>query len=93
MNEGGRLKSNLTGKFYKVKMVKGQLVVLESEDGSSQVLTEKENLKLFYEQVKNESREKDFPKNSWFTLSMQMQTKITGITITNAHAYEQAGGG
>ena len=24
---------------------------------------------------------------------IQMQTKITGITITNAHAYEQAGGG
>ena len=63
MNEGGGLKSNLTGKFYKVKMIKGQLVLLESEDGSSQVLTEKGNLKLFYEWVKNENRQKDFPEN------------------------------
>jgi hypothetical protein len=58
INEGDRLKSNLTEKFYKVKMVKGQLVVLESEDGSSQVLTGKGNLKLFYEWVKNENRQK-----------------------------------
>ncbi len=64
INEGDRLKSNLTRKVYKVKMVKGKQVVLESEDGSSQVLTEKENLKLFYEQVKNETRQKDFPQNS-----------------------------
>jgi len=64
INEADRLKSNLTGKVYKVKTVKVKQVVLESEDGSSQVLTEMENLKLFYEKVKNESREKDFPKNS-----------------------------
>ena len=47
----------------RLKMVKGQLVVLESEDGSSRVLTEKGNLKLFYEWVKNENRQKDFPEN------------------------------
>ncbi len=64
INEGDKLKSNLTLKVYKVKMVKGKQVVLESEDQSSQVLTEKENLKLFYEQVKNENRQKDFPQNS-----------------------------
>lgn len=64
INEGDRLKSNLTGKVYKVKMVKVKQVILESEDGSSQVLTEKENLKLFYGKVKNESRQKDFPNNS-----------------------------
>jgi len=64
INEGDRLKSNLTGKVYKVKMVKVKQVILESEDGSSQVLTEVENLKLFYEKVKNESREKGFPENS-----------------------------
>jgi hypothetical protein len=64
INEADRLKSNLTGKVYKVKTVKVKQVVLESEDGSSQVLTEMENLKLFYEKVKNESREKDFPQDS-----------------------------
>jgi hypothetical protein len=64
INEADRLKSNLTGKVYKVKTVKVKQVVLESEDGSSQVLTEMENLKLFYEKVKNESREKDFLQDS-----------------------------
>ena len=64
INEADRLRSNLTGKIYQVKMVKGKQVVLESEDGSSQVLTEMENLKLFYEKVKNESREKDFLQDS-----------------------------
>ena len=47
MNEGDRIKSSLTGKEYKVKMIKDRVVVLESEDGSNQVLTEKGNLKLF----------------------------------------------
>jgi hypothetical protein len=64
INEGDRLKSNLTGKVYKVKMVKVKQVILESEDGSNQVLTEKDNLKLFYGKVKNESGQKDFPKDS-----------------------------
>jgi len=64
INEADRLKSNLTGKVYKVKTVKVKQVVLESEDGSSQVLTEMENLKLFYEKVKNESRENDFLQDS-----------------------------
>jgi len=63
INEGDRLKSNLTGKVYKVKMVKVKQVILESEDESSQVLTEKDNLKLFYERVKNEDRQKDFREN------------------------------
>jgi len=63
INEGDRLKSNLTGKVYKVKMVKVKQVILESEDESSQVLTEKDNLKLFYEWVKNEDRQKDFREN------------------------------
>ncbi len=59
MKEGDRIKSRLTEKEYKVKMIKDRVVVLESEDGSNQVLTEKENLKLFYEKVENEKRPKD----------------------------------
>jgi hypothetical protein len=56
---GERLKSILTGKVYEVKMVKGMSVLLESEDRRSQVLTEKGNLKLFYERVNNENLSKD----------------------------------
>ena len=59
MKEGDRIKSSLTGKEYKVKMIKDRVVVLESEDGSNQVLTEKGNLKLFYEKVENKNKLKD----------------------------------
>jgi hypothetical protein len=56
---GDRLKSILTGKVYEVKMVKGISVLLESEDRRSQVLTEKENLNLFYDKVENKNLSKD----------------------------------
>lgn len=59
IKERDRIRSNLTGKVYKVKRIKDRMVVLESEDGSNQVLTEKENLKLFYEKVENENKPKD----------------------------------
>jgi hypothetical protein len=48
IKEGVALKSNLTGKVYRVKSVKGMAAVLEAEDGSSSVITEIGNLKLFY---------------------------------------------
>ena len=50
---GDRLRNNLTGTMYKVKVIKGKLVVLETEDGSSQLLTGKDCLKLFYEKIDN----------------------------------------
>ncbi len=50
---GDRLRNNLTGTMYKVKIIKGKLVVLETEDGSSQLLTGKDCLKLFYEKIEN----------------------------------------
>ncbi len=50
---GDRLRNNLTGTMYRVKVVKGKLVVLETEDGSSQLLTGKDCLKLFYEKIEN----------------------------------------
>ncbi len=50
---GDRLRNNLTGTTYKVKVIKGKLVVLETEDGSSQLLTGKDCLKLFYEKIEN----------------------------------------
>jgi len=50
---GERLRSILTEKVYEVKMVKGMSVVLESIDKRTQVLTEEENLNLFYEKIED----------------------------------------
>jgi hypothetical protein len=52
--EGEKRRSILTGKVYQVNAIKDRFVVLGSLDGSSQVWTEKDNLKLFYEKVENE---------------------------------------
>jgi hypothetical protein len=57
---GEKLKSTFTGLVYEVKLVKGISVVLESMDRRSQVLTEEENLNIFYEKVENENLLKDF---------------------------------
>jgi len=46
--DGDMLKSLLNGKYYKVKRIVKNMVVLESEDGQNQILTEVENLNLFY---------------------------------------------
>ena len=53
VTEGDRVKSLLTEKNYNVKLVKDYSVVLESEDGLSHVLTNEENLGLFYEKLLN----------------------------------------
>ena len=53
VTEGDRFKSLLTEKNYHLKLIKDYSVVLESEDGSSQVLTDEENLYLFYEKILN----------------------------------------
>ena len=51
IKEGDLVKSVLTGKIYKIKNVRDWMAILESFEGSSQVLTEKSNLNLFYEKV------------------------------------------
>ncbi len=56
---GEKLKSTLTGQVYEVKMVKGIAVLLESIDRRSQVLTEEENLNLFYEKIEGNNLSKD----------------------------------
>ena len=53
IREGEKKRSILTRKIYEVKTVEDCSVLLESLDGSSQVLTEKDNLKLFYEMAGN----------------------------------------
>ena len=50
---GDRFKSHLTEKNYNVKLIRDYSVILESEDGSSQVLTNEGNLDLFYERILN----------------------------------------
>ena len=53
IKEDDVLKSILTGKIYKIRTTRDWIAILESLDGSSQVLTEKSNLNLFYEKVEN----------------------------------------
>ena len=48
-NEKDRFKSRITGNIYEVKRIVNQLIVLESLNGKSQVLTELDNIALFYE--------------------------------------------
>jgi hypothetical protein len=45
---GETVKSLLNGKYYTVKRVVKSMAVLQSEDDQSQILTEVENLNLFY---------------------------------------------
>jgi len=60
IREGDRRKSILTGRVYRVTTLKEWSVVLETLDGSSRVYTEKDNLKLFYENLENEEPPEDF---------------------------------
>ena len=46
--DGDTVKSLLNGKSYEVKRIVKSMAVLQSEDGQSQILTEVENLTLFY---------------------------------------------
>jgi len=56
---GEKLKSTLTGMVYEVKMIKGISVLLEAMDRKSQVLTEEENLDIFYEKIEGNNLSKD----------------------------------
>jgi hypothetical protein len=53
IRKGDKMESILTGRLYQVKAIKDWAAVLESLDGSIQVLTEKGNLELFYKTVEN----------------------------------------
>jgi len=48
ITEGERFRSVFTGKEYRVKKIEGKMVLLETENGVSQVMTDRGNLKLFY---------------------------------------------
>ena len=51
--DGDIVRSFLNGNSYKVKRIVNSMVVLESEDGQNQILTEVENLNLFYKKKGN----------------------------------------
>ncbi len=59
VKEGTKIISNLTGEVYRVKAVRGMAMVLEAENGSSSVITEIGNIKLFYEMIEDEKGSKD----------------------------------
>ncbi len=61
VKEGSRVISNLTGEIYRVKAVRGMAMVLEAEDGSNSVITQIENMRLFYEMIGNKSGSEDTP--------------------------------
>jgi hypothetical protein len=46
---GELLRSKRTNEIYKVQLTKDERVILQSIDGSSQILTERRALGLFYE--------------------------------------------
>ena len=48
-HESDRLRSKITGNVYEVKKIVNEMIVLESPNGKSQVLTELNNIALFYE--------------------------------------------
>ncbi len=56
-HESNRFKSKITGNVYEVKKIVNEMVVLESLNGASQVLTELNNITLFYE--KESKKDKD----------------------------------
>jgi hypothetical protein len=49
VHESDRFRSRITGNVYEVKKIADKMVVLESLNKMSQVLTELNNIALFYE--------------------------------------------
>ena len=48
-HESSRFRSKITGNVYEVKKIVNEMVVLESLNGKSQMLTDLNNIELFYE--------------------------------------------
>jgi hypothetical protein len=48
-HESDRFRSKITGNVYEVKKIVNEMVVLESLNGMSQMLTDLNNIALFYE--------------------------------------------
>jgi hypothetical protein len=48
-HEGDRFRSKISGNAYEVKKIVNKMIILESFNGTSQVLTDLKNIALFYE--------------------------------------------
>ena len=59
---GEKFANCLTGRVYRVGMINKEWVVLESEDGSSQVLTGRVGLSAFYSRSGDEIRRRNFKR-------------------------------
>lgn len=57
LKEGDLLQSSLTGRVYGLRRMEGEMVVLEREDGAAELLTERDNLRIFYAKVNRGPRE------------------------------------
>ena len=51
--DGDTVKNLFNDKCYKIKRIVKGMAVLQSEDNQSQILTEVENLNLFYKKVES----------------------------------------
>jgi hypothetical protein len=49
IKEGDKFRSTFTGLVYRVKEIKDAMVLLETENGSLQTVTDKSSIKLFYQ--------------------------------------------
>jgi len=58
-HESARFKSKITGEVYEVKKIVNEMIVLETPNGTSQVLTELNNIPLFYEREPTKDEDQD----------------------------------
>ena len=66
--ENDRFRSKITGNVYEVKKIVDKMIILESLNGTSQVLTELNNLPLFYEsEQKKDENQVSFLPDSFFS--------------------------
>ena len=59
MQESDRFKSKITGGVYEVKKIVNEMIVLETPNGKSQVLTDLSNIALFYEKEPKKGENED----------------------------------
>jgi len=59
MQASDRFKSKITGSVYEVKKIVNEMIVLETPNGKSQVLTDLNNIALFYEKEEKKKKDED----------------------------------
>jgi hypothetical protein len=54
-----RFRSKITGRVYDIKRTVDQMVVLETPDSTNQIVTELNNLSVFYERELNKDEDQE----------------------------------